>query len=159
MALGLPPDRRYDATVPSAYLEAVEAGMRKRRVAIVYASPLFAHGIASLLSEEPSVEIACLDAGVQGTVEELDRWRPEVMIVEHDGERSALDGVPGDRPRGDGLPLLILVGLKDKGMELFYNRRVVTATPDTLREAVVDGNSRRRRNPPRRHIALPPFPG
>jgi DNA-binding NarL/FixJ family response regulator len=130
--------------------------MRKRRVAIIYANPLFAHGIACLLSEEPGVEIACLDASLQDTAEELRRWHPEVMIVEHDGERSTLDGVPGDRVGDDGLPLLIRVGLKDAGMELFYNRRIVAATPDTLRQAVLEDGSRRRRAPARKHLMLPP---
>jgi hypothetical protein len=121
----------------------MEAGMRKRRVAIIYANPLFAHGIACLLNAEPRVEIACLDAGLQGTAEELRRWQPEVMIVEHEGEGSALDRVLRDRIGDEGLPLLILVGLKDAGMELFYNRRIVVATPDTLREAVLESGGRR----------------
>jgi hypothetical protein len=129
--------------------------MRKRRVAIIHVNPLFAHGIASLLDAEPSIELACLDAGLQGTAEELRRWQPEVMIVEHEGKGSALDRVLRDQAGDDGLPLLILVGLKDASMELFYNRRIVVATPDTLREAVLESGSRRRRASPQKQVTLP----
>jgi hypothetical protein len=40
-------------------------------------------------------------------------------------------------------------------MELFYNRRIVVATPDTLREAVLESGSRRRRASPQKQVTLP----
>lgn len=121
--------------------------MRRRRVAIIYTTPLFAGGIECLLRADARLETVCLDAGLQGVAEELARLQPEVIVAEHDGNGTHLGGMSYDRLGGKETPLVIMVGLKDAGMELLYSRRVVTATPGILLEAVLGNRSRKRRAP------------
>lgn len=133
-----------------------EAGMRKRRVAIVYTNALFAQGIACLLGVEPRLQVVSVPAQECGAAEELRRLRPHVLIVERNGGGPALGAVPMELLSGVRSALLIVLGLRDAGMELFYNRRVTMAAPDTLLQAVLEsGTSKRRPAAPSRAAALP----
>lgn len=113
--------------------------MHQRRVAIVYTHPLFAQGIACLLEVEPRLQVACIDARQPEAAEELNRLQPEVVLIEHDLRGPALGSIPMQLLSGDRWALLIVLGLRAPEMELFYNRRVRVATPDTLLEAVLEG--------------------
>ncbi len=119
--------------------------MRKRQVAILYTNPLFAQGIACLLRAEPRLQVHPVDAGRAGAGDVLRQLQPEVVIVDHDGRGPAIGALPMELLAGERSALLIVLGLKGTEMELFYNRRVTVATPDTLLEAVLEGNSGKRR--------------
>lgn len=112
--------------------------MAKRQVAILYIHPLFAQGIARLLEADPRVQVSCVDASHPEAVDELRRLAPQVVVIEHDLQGPALGSVPIRILGSEEWALLIVLGLKQPEMELFYNRRVSIATPATLLEAVLE---------------------
>ncbi len=118
--------------------------MAKRRVAILYTNPLFAQGIACLLEAEPRVQVSCIDARRPEAAEELRRLQPQVVVIEHDLQGPAVGSIPAQLLGSDRWALTIVLGLRHPEMELFYNRRVSVATPDTLLKAVLEEGAPRR---------------
>ncbi len=112
--------------------------MTKRQVAILYTHPLFAKGIACLLEAEPGIQVSCVDARLPDAADELHRLQPEVVVIEQDLQGPALGSIPMQLLGSEKWALTIVLGLRHPEMELFYNRRVNVATPDTLLKAVLD---------------------
>ncbi len=117
--------------------------MTRRRVAILYTHPLFAKGIACLLEAEPRLHVSCINATHLDAAEELQRLQPQVVVIEHDLQGPALGSIPMQLLGSEKWALTIVLGLKHPEMELFYNRRVNVATPDTLLQAVLEEDAPR----------------
>lgn len=111
--------------------------MRKRQVAIIYRNPLFAQGIECLLQADPRLSVTSVEADDPTADEELRRLDPHVLLVEREGDGTVLDAVPLDLLGPEGRSLLVILGLRDAEMHMFYNRRVTVATPDSLLDAVL----------------------
>jgi DNA-binding NarL/FixJ family response regulator len=112
--------------------------MSKRQVAILYTHPLFAKGIACLLEAEPRLQVSCIDARRVDAAEQLRQLQPQVVVIEHDLQGPAVGSIPVQLLGSEKWALTIVLGLRHPEMELFYNRRVNVATPDTLLKAVLD---------------------
>jgi DNA-binding NarL/FixJ family response regulator len=113
--------------------------MAQRKVVILFTHPLFAKGIACLLEVEPQIQVFCVDARRPEAADELHQLQPEVVVVEHDLQGPAVGSIPVQLLGNDKWALTIVLGLRHPEMELFYNRRVNVATPDTLLQAVLEG--------------------
>ncbi len=119
--------------------------MRKRQIAIVYTHHLFASAIACLLETEPRLQVACVDATQPDIGKELHRLQPQVVVVERDCQGPWKDPISMQIPDGNPWELVIVLGLRQPEMELFYDHRVSVATPDTLLAAVLENRGGRHR--------------
>ena len=112
--------------------------MVRRQIAILYTNPLFAQSIACLLEVEPKISVSCVDASRVDAAAELRRLQPQVVLVERELKGSALGSAMMLFLDSQKWPLTIVLGLGHPDMEIFYNRRVSVATPDTLLQAVLE---------------------
>jgi hypothetical protein len=109
--------------------------MHKQRVVILYTHALFGHGIAQLLLPDDRLEVTCLRADLPDTTEQLRRLRPRVIVTEGCERIPLLSELVLDLPPA----LFIAVHFEDNVMDVYQDRQVVAARPETLVEAVQNG--------------------
>ena len=114
--------------------------MRRRRVAVLYTHALFGQGIAHLLQMDERLKVTCLRADLAGTTEQLKRLRPHAIVIEGCDEGPLLRGIGRDLAPA----LFIEVHFEDNLMDIYRGRQMVTASPETLVEAIHHGHSRMR---------------
>lgn len=108
---------------------------RRCRVLILYHNPLFAEGIKSLLEKKEGLEVSAVDATKPGALEYLRRVRPEVVVMEEDGESDGLAVGGIFKERHDVLVIALKLG--DNTMNLYYNQQVTVARPEDLTDAIL----------------------
>lgn len=109
--------------------------MHKQRVVILYTHALFGQGIAQLLQSDDRLEVSCLRADLPDTVEELRQLRPSAIVTEGCESSPLLSFVVQDLPPA----LFVAVHFEDNLMDVYQDRRVVAARPETLVEAIHHG--------------------
>ncbi len=109
--------------------------MHKRRVVILYTHALFGQGIAQLLQSDVRLEVTCLRADLPDATEQLRQLQPSAIVMEGCESNSLLSLVVQDLPPA----LFIAVHFEDNLMDVYQDRQVVAARPETLVEAIHHG--------------------
>jgi DNA-binding NarL/FixJ family response regulator len=109
--------------------------MHKRRVVILYTHALFGQGIAQLLQSDDRLEVTCLRADLPNATEQLRQLQPRAIVMEGCESSSLLSLVVQDLPPA----LFIAVHFEDNLMDVYQDRQVVAARPETLVEAIHHG--------------------
>ena len=100
-----------------------------RKIIIASASPLFARGLEKILRQQENNQGAEIRyaANLTATLEVLELWQPDVVILDHDDlsiERGEFLNrfVQSERPMQ-----VMLVSLKENGAVVVYDRRILTS--------------------------------
>lgn len=102
--------------------------MRRFRVAVLYTHPLFGYGIARLLTEDPALEVACLQAAAANVPSVATILGVDAVVME-DWENPAIT-----KRVIQALPptLVAIVRLRDNAMEVYRGRRRIRPRADNL---------------------------
>ncbi len=109
--------------------------MQKRRVVILYTHALFGQGIAQLLQADNGLDVTCLRADLPDTIERLRQLEPRAIVMEGLETSALLSLGVQDLPPA----LFIAVHFDDNLMDVYQDRQVVAARPETLVEAIHHG--------------------
>lgn len=102
---------------------------KPHRILIASANPLFGKGIQTLLTKQGyGSDLIRLVHSMDETVEFLNNWFPDLVIVDHDDETIEIQSFLNSFVNSKGAMQVVIVSLQDNGSAVVYDRR--TLTPD-----------------------------
>lgn len=106
--------------------------MRRRTAAVLYAHLLFGESIARLLEPDRGLRLVRIDVGCADAHEQIERVRPNVVIVEGGIGTPGLLGLIRQLPEA----VVVCVELEGNTAGVYRHWHIATATPEVLREVV-----------------------
>ena len=104
--------------------------MQRFRVAVLYTHPLFGHGIARLLAEDPTLEVVCLHAEAADAPSVATILGVDAVVMEAWGNPTLTERVIQALPPA----LVAIVRLRDNAMEVYQGRRRILPRTENLLE-------------------------